>query len=178
MSDMSFSFSRHVLYILYNETNKQTYNGYSVDFNHRLRQHNCEIKGGAKFTTRNVKSCQIIWKPLAIIKVPEIEGIQYDHRRALSCEWHIRYCNNKRPRPAIFNGVVGRLKGLLLALENKKFFDLTFHVEIYCSKAYLSTLDNDIVSTLLKYHDANPRVTIEFKHADDVTDMTDLKVGV
>ena len=165
-------YSRHILYILYNETNRWTYNGYSVDFNHRLRQHNCEIKGGAKYTTKYVKSHQVVWKPLAIIKIPEIEGINYDQRRALSLEWSIRYCNNKRPRPAIFNGVVGRLKGLLLVCKNKKFIDLTFHVEIYCSKSYLSTLDNDIVSTLLKCNIDNPRVTIEFKHVDDVTDVT------
>lgn len=124
-------YSRHVLYILYNETNRWTYNGYTVDFNHRLRQHNCEIKGGAKYTSKYVKSHQVVWKPLAIIKIPEIEGINYDQRRALSVEYSIRYPSMKRPRPAIFNGAKGRVKGLALAIQNPKFQDLTFHVTFF-----------------------------------------------
>jgi predicted GIY-YIG superfamily endonuclease len=32
-----------MLYILYNKTNNLTYNGYTVDFNRRLKQHNCQF---------------------------------------------------------------------------------------------------------------------------------------
>lgn len=126
-------YSRHMLYILYNETNNQTYNGYTIDFNHRLRQHNCELVGGAKFTSRLVKSKQIIWKPLALIKISNDE---FDQRRALSVEWSIKYPNNKRPRPTIYNNPEGRINGLCLVLSNPKFADLCFHLQVFSQKIF------------------------------------------
>lgn len=126
-------YSRHMLYILYNETNNQTYNGYTTDFAHRIRQHNCELAGGAKFTSRLVKSKQIMWKPLVLIK---ISNTSFDQRRALSVEWSIKYPNNKRPRPAIFNSPAGRIEGLCLVLSNPKFADLFFHLQVFSQKIF------------------------------------------
>ena len=40
--------NKHMCYILHNTQNNATYNGYSIDFLRRLRQHNGLIKGGAK----------------------------------------------------------------------------------------------------------------------------------
>ena len=125
--------SRHLLYILYNETNNQTYNGYTVDFRTRLRKHNCELIGGAKFTTRLVKSKQVKWKPLVLIK---IENQDFDQRRALSLEWSIKYPTNQRPRPARFNSPIGRLEGLALVLKNEKFSDLNINIEVFCQEAF------------------------------------------
>lgn len=121
-------YSRHMLYILYNESNNYTYNGYTVDFNRRLRQHNCEIKGGARFTSRLVKSKKIIWKPLALIRILNED---FDQRRALSIEWIIKYPTNQRPRPKNFNTPKGRIEGLILALMNSKFEGLSFHVQVF-----------------------------------------------
>jgi structure-specific endonuclease subunit SLX1 len=42
-------------------TNNSTYIGATVDLEHRLRQHNCEIKGGAFATSAKVKAGEI-WK--------------------------------------------------------------------------------------------------------------------
>ena len=39
------------LYLLENTDNKKTYLGVSTDYIRRLRQHNGEIKGGARYTT-------------------------------------------------------------------------------------------------------------------------------
>ena len=39
-------------YFLYNVSNKKNYIGITNNVTRRLRQHNKEIKGGAKYTTR------------------------------------------------------------------------------------------------------------------------------
>ena len=41
------------LYLLENSVNKKTYLGVTNNINRRIRQHNCEIKGGAKYTSNN-----------------------------------------------------------------------------------------------------------------------------
>jgi predicted GIY-YIG superfamily endonuclease len=129
----TLQFSRHMLYILYNDTNNLTYNGYTVDFNHRLRQHNCELVGGARFTSKQVKNKNIIWKPLALIRVLNEE---FDQRRCLSVEWSIKYVDNKRPRPVKYNNPLGRLRGLGLVFNNPKFADLIFHVEVFTAEHF------------------------------------------
>lgn len=40
------------LYLLYHETSKRTYLGVTTNVERRLRQHRCEIVGGARYTTR------------------------------------------------------------------------------------------------------------------------------
>lgn len=127
------SFSRHMLYILYNEKNNQTYNGYTIDFKTRLRKHNCQLVGGARFTTRLVKSKNVEWKPLALIHVRNPE---FDLKRALSVEWSIKYPTNRRPRPANFNNPIGRIRGLSLVLENPKFADLTFYIHVFSQDTF------------------------------------------
>ena len=42
------------LYLLENSDNKRTYLGVTVDINRRMRQHNGELVGGAKYTTANM----------------------------------------------------------------------------------------------------------------------------
>jgi predicted GIY-YIG superfamily endonuclease len=126
-------YSRHMLYILYNETNNLTYNGYTVDFNHRLRQHNCQIKGGAKFTSKQVKIKQIVWKPLILIRIPDI---MFDQRRALSLEWSIKYPDNHRPRPTKYNNPIGRIQGLGFVFNNPKFTDLSFDVQVFSQNIF------------------------------------------
>lgn len=61
--------------------NYPTYVGCTNNFQRRIRQHNCEIKGGAKFTTGAV-SRGILWTPFIIV-----EGF-ISKNEALSFEWH------------------------------------------------------------------------------------------
>jgi predicted GIY-YIG superfamily endonuclease len=110
-------------YILYNDQNNLTYNGYTNDLNRRLRQHNCEIKGGAKFTTNICIKRQVKWKFLAIISSLDPD---FSQKKALSLEWSIKYPDNKRPRPRAFNSPQGRLEGLEKALLNPKFAEFLF----------------------------------------------------
>jgi predicted GIY-YIG superfamily endonuclease len=115
----------HYCYILANDRDQATYNGYTTHLERRLRQHNGELKGGAKFTTRrSCRGCR--WRYLVTVTC---DDPAFDKRTALSLEWHIRYPTNHRPRPAEFSGASGRLRGLALALQNPKFSAYTFCID-------------------------------------------------
>jgi predicted GIY-YIG superfamily endonuclease len=111
----------HYCYILYNQTNNKTYNGYTVNTTKRLRQHNGEIKGGAKYTT----NANVNWNYLLII-----ESDDFDHNIALSFEWMLKYPTRKKPRPKEFQGILGRLKSLPLVLSYEKFKYMNFKIKI------------------------------------------------
>lgn len=108
-------------YILYNEESNATYNGYTVDFERRLKQHNGELKGGAGGTRRHRGK----WKFLALVTSP-----QFTKNTAMSFEWWVRYPTGKKPRPDEFKGPRGRLRGLELAMAHEKFKDHEFIIEI------------------------------------------------
>ena len=81
----------------------RTYNGYTVDLVHRLRQHNGEIKGGA-FATRNVGP----WEFIAVMTCMDWTSV-----RAMQVEWLIRYPTRKKPRPTEYAGAQGRINSLV-----------------------------------------------------------------
>lgn len=94
-------------YILRNKLDQYrhcTYNGSTNDPIRRLRQHNQEIKGGAKVTSAKPPGS---WEYYAVLS-----GFP-DHINALSCEWRIK-CPTGRPgkRDARYNGVINRAKSL------------------------------------------------------------------
>lgn len=70
-------------YLIVSHDEKASYCGTTNNFTRRLRQHNCEIAGGARYTTR----ChQGGWKPLFVIW-----GFA-NRSQALSFEWHVKRC--------------------------------------------------------------------------------------
>ena len=73
---------------LLESTNHNTYIGATVDLDHRLRQHNCEIKGGAVATSRKVKKGEL-WK-----RVCHIEGFP-TWNEALKFEWRWKQLTRK-----------------------------------------------------------------------------------
>lgn len=111
----------HYCYILYNDNNNKTYNGYTVNPLRRIRQHNSEIKGGAKYTTKS----KVEWKYLLII-----ESEQFDKNNALCFEWMLKYPTRKKPKPREFQGITGRLKSLPLVLSYEKFENMNFKIKI------------------------------------------------
>jgi structure-specific endonuclease subunit SLX1 len=111
----------HYCYILYNDDNNKTYNGYTVNPLRRIRQHNNEIKGGAKYTTKS----KVEWKYLLII-----ESEQFDKNNALCFEWMLKYPTRKKPKPREFQGIMGRLKSLPLVLSYEKFKNMNFKIKI------------------------------------------------
>jgi predicted GIY-YIG superfamily endonuclease len=93
-------------YILRNtvlQYSRLTYNGSTNDPIRRLRQHNEEISGGARFTHGRGKS----WEIYVLLT-----GFQ-DHINTLSCEWRIKHPSGKPgPRQREYSGVEGRVKSL------------------------------------------------------------------
>lgn len=93
-------------YILRNKQPKYqhlTYNGSTNNPKRRLRQHNEEITGGARYTHGRNGG----WEIYALLT-----GF-VDHKNALSCEWRIKHTSG-RPgkRPANHCGMIGRIVGL------------------------------------------------------------------
>ena len=95
---------------LLQSTNGNTYVGATVDLDHRLRQHNKEIKGGAHATGIKVEQGET-WT-----RVAHIAGFP-DWQSALQFEW--RWKQISRKYPAKMNPLERRLKALkdLLALD-------------------------------------------------------------
>lgn len=91
-------------YIIANGNN--TYNGYTVNLKRRIRQHNGELKGGARATLIHHNS-DSVWSYLVIMTSKIWTKV-----RAMQHEWTIRYPTRKKPRPGMYQGVYGRLKSL------------------------------------------------------------------
>lgn len=75
------------VYLLLSSDNKNTYVGATIDVNRRLRQHNGEIKGGAKATTSKSK----VWR-----RVCYVSGFP-DWSAALQFEWRWKQITRKIP---------------------------------------------------------------------------------
>ena len=88
----------YLVYLL--KCEKYSYVGMTNDFTRRLRQHNGEIKGGARYTSRRQG-----WYPVIII-----DGFQ-DMKSAMQCEWRL-----KRGK----KGVSGRIKYINEYLSNNE----------------------------------------------------------
>ena len=105
---------KHYCYILttdYEDHTNYTYNGYTNNPERRLRQHNGEIKGGAKYTKMYGKSQ---WKYLVLIEgYPNMEN-------ALQCEWRIKHPEGKK-RSRKWTGPKGRLLSLNEILKLEKW---------------------------------------------------------
>lgn len=102
-------------YILRNTQPKYshlTYNGSTNNPKRRLRQHNEEISGGARYTHGRNGG----WEIYALLT-----GF-VDHKNALSCEWRIKHTNGKPgKRPPQHSGIVGRIVGLNEVLKLSKW---------------------------------------------------------
>jgi predicted GIY-YIG superfamily endonuclease len=89
-----------------------TYNGSTNDPIRRLRQHNEEISGGARFTHGKGGA----WEIYALLC-----GFE-DHVNALSCEWRIKHPSGKPgPREKKHTGVKGRIIALNEVLPLEKW---------------------------------------------------------
>jgi predicted GIY-YIG superfamily endonuclease len=132
----------HYCYILRNTHEpdlNRTYNGYTVNPSHRLRQHNQELKGGAIYTKAwGNKS----WEIYALIK-----GFP-DNHSALQCEWKLKHPARKKKRPAKYNSPKGRIIGLNEILQLDKWTSKSLlsindlNLEIWIVNEYADVLEN------------------------------------
>lgn len=115
-------------YIIAHSNGYSTYNGYTVNLQRRLRQHNGEIKGGAKATTRMKEGS---WKYIAVLS-----SNHWTAPRAMQHEWTLRYPTRRRPRPSKFNGPSGRIESLALVLPQ-----IPEDVELQVHPDYIQLMD-------------------------------------
>lgn len=99
-----------VYYCYIIKSGNRTYNGYTIDPKRRLRQHNGEIKGGAKSTTGKGP-----WKFIFIMTGFITES------NTLSCEWRIKHPTGKRAKPKEYTGPAGRIRSLNHILNLEKW---------------------------------------------------------
>lgn len=92
---------------------RKTYVGITNDMTHRLRQHNGEIKGGARATRSGGP-----WRVAYLVKCK-------DKSQALSFEWYMHKWQNKWFRGG---GLARRLKKINILLELDKFYGLELTV--------------------------------------------------
>ena len=124
-----------LVYLLKNEN--KSYIGYTNDFKRRLRQHNGEIKGGAKYTTRN-KNDYNIWEPICIVN-----GFE-DKCEAMRCEWK---CKRK-------SGYLNRIKYINYIFDNEEKFTEKgknineLNLKIYTKYEYLSYFNNKEIENI------------------------------
>ncbi len=116
------------VYVLYHINSNKTYVGSTNNLNKRIRQHNSEIKGGAKYTTRNGNE----WKYLYFIT-----GFP-DHQNALQAEWKLKNLQRKQTK----KDVEGRLKSLIefskldFWTSNSIYKNSEFIYEVYINDSY------------------------------------------
>lgn len=99
---------KHYCYILQQvepKGNKSlNYVGYTVNYNRRLRQHNGDIKGGARYTKGKDRGP---WEFLAVLHCPSWNNI-----RALQHEWLIKHPERRRKEDKRFYGSLGKVNSL------------------------------------------------------------------
>ena len=116
----------------------RTYNGYTNNLTRRLRQHNCEIKGGARATKiRGGVNSNEPWIYIAILS-----SNSWTAQRAMVVEWNIKYPTRKKPRPYEFQGPEGRIKSFnsifQFIINNNENEILTLQIH----EAYIHLVEN------------------------------------
>ena len=98
------------VYLIAHTKTRRCYIGATVDMQHRLRQHNCKLAGGAKTTTRAIRTYGGTWELKA-----HVRGFE-TFRNALRFEWAFkRACRRKGW------AVTGRISGLIDLLHRSRW---------------------------------------------------------
>jgi len=121
----------YLVYIL--RSDNYSYVGMTNDFFRRWRQHNQEIQGGAKCTSRR---CE--WYPICII-----DGFQ-TMKEAMQCEWSLKHYLKKK-----FKGPKGRIQRLSALFQrgiwtSKSPFINQQNLTIYIDEEFTQFLSNSI----------------------------------
>lgn len=84
--------AQYILYILVHDQHNKTYCGITNNLTRRLRQHNSEIVGGARYTTNNLMSGR--WSYYALV-----QGLTKSE--ALSLEWKMHHQKSNKGKTPI-----------------------------------------------------------------------------
>ncbi len=109
-------------------SDKNTYIGATVDVDRRLRQHNSEIKGGARRTTAR-SAGGLKWH-----RILYVSGFS-SSQEALQFEWRWKYFARKSSAKTPMER---RIEALAYTLKFKQFGPtLTLHVEPHCPAEFI-----------------------------------------
>ena len=113
----------------------RTYNGYTNNLTRRLRQHNREIKGGARATgirANDANGVATPWNYIAILTCPT-----WTAQRAMQVEWNIKYPTRHKPRERWYQGPEGRVCSFEEVFKFVKDEDMT----LYLQQDYMTVVD-------------------------------------
>jgi predicted GIY-YIG superfamily endonuclease len=129
------------VYVLYHIYSNKTYVGSTNNLERRIRQHNCIIKGGAKYTTNSlINKLEPEWKYLYYIK-----GFP-DHQNALQAEWKLKNLQKKQTK----KGIEGRIKSLIefskldFWTSNSIYNNTEFKYDIYINENYKEIINGKL----------------------------------
>ena len=147
--------TKYYCYILKNSYlphKNRTYIGYTINPSRRIRQHNQEISGGAKYTSAFGNKSWYIYCL--------ISGFP-DNITALQCEWRLKHPCKKKKLMKKFYGPIGRIKGLNEDLKLKQwtsksvFENNMYDIHIQIKEEYADLLtevpENVKVTTFTNY---------------------------
>jgi len=120
----------YLVYLL--KSDKYSYVGMTNDFTKRFRQHNKEIKGGARYTSKRDS-----WYPVLII-----DGFT-DMKSAMQCEWRL-----KRGK----KGVKGRIKYLSKYLYQENIIKGTPEIPIFEKRKWTTKCEKSIYDQNLTFY--------------------------
>lgn len=112
------------VYVLTSSEGKQTYVGATIDIERRLRQHNSEIRGGAKYTTSKSVHSTSYWSRLL-----HVDGFQ-TKIEALQFEWALKHYSRKLAKKYYSSPLSKRIFALQLLLQLPTWSHISVHQEI------------------------------------------------
>ena len=113
--------STWVCYCLAREDSGATYIGATIDMSHRIRQHNCEIKGGAKYTSSAVKNGHTWILVCTVGRFPDMQT-------ALQFEWMWKHVTRTKyqklpPITRRINAVIDLINGERSSSKSRPYND-------------------------------------------------------
>lgn len=109
-------------YILFNDVNKKTYVGYTTNLQKRIRQHNGDLKGGAKYTLAQITQHDIVWSYLITLSCKT-----WDKSKALSFEWHVKHAKDPSLK-RLPGGPFKKLHALYVVLNMESFKGFQYEI--------------------------------------------------
>ena len=126
----------YLVYLL--KSDKYSYVGMTNDFTKRFRQHNKEIKGGARYTSKRDS-----WYPVLII-----DGFT-DMKSAMQCEWRLKHFAIGH---GSVRGVKGKLKYLSKYLYQENIIKGTPEIPIFEKRKWTTKCEKSIYDQNLTFY--------------------------
>ena len=147
-------------YLLSNSSSK-TYIGYTNNFKKRINQHNCELSGGAKYTT--AFKGEHGWTP--IILITEIE----DKSTALSLEWRMKKKRNLKGKLKPSYGLESRIRNIFEIIDEDTITSKSCKIsDIPSLKIIINNDYKDLIDRLdiRNIHNLPENIKIEYLSVD------------